>query len=175
MILIVALLIGIVAGVAIFIATRPAEFRLERSAQIDAPAARVFALIDDFHDWVRWSPWEKLDPRMQKTFSGPNSGLGSVYKWSGNSKAGEGQMTLLTSTPGELVVIELKFIRPFRATNLAKFQLTREGTGTRVVWSMEGKHTLMSKAFWPMMSKMVAKDFDEGLANLNRVARGTSG
>ena len=79
-------------------------------------------------------------------------------------------MTLLASTPGELVALELKFIRPFAGTNHVKFHLTRNGGGTHVVWSMEGTHTLMSKAFWPIMSKMVGKDFEEGLRNLNKAA-----
>jgi hypothetical protein len=164
----VTILALLVAAVAIFLATRPCDFRIERSAQIEAPAARVFGLIDDFHEWVRWSPWEKLDPHMKKTFAGPSAGPGSVYTWNGNSKAGEGRMTLLASTPGELVAIELEFIRPFAATNHVKFHLTRNGSGTLVVWSMDGTHTLMSKAFWPFMSKMVGKDFEEGLQNLNK-------
>jgi hypothetical protein len=162
---------AVVLAAAIFIATRPATFRIERSADIEAPAARVFALINDFHEWERWSPWEKLDPAMKKTFSGPSEGPGAVYVWSGNSKAGEGQMTLLSSTPGEHVSIELKFIRPFPATNLAKFQLTRKGAATHVVWSLDGKHKLMSKAFSPFMDKMVGKDFERGLANLRDASR----
>jgi uncharacterized protein YndB with AHSA1/START domain len=162
---------AVVLAAAIFIATRPPTFRIERSADINAPAARVFALINNFREWERWSPWEKLDPTMKKTFSGSAEGPGAVYAWSGNSKAGEGQMTLLSSTPGEHISIELKFIRPFAAANLAKFQLTRKGTATHVVWSMEGKSNLISRAFPPFMDKMVGKDFEKGLANLDISAR----
>jgi carbon monoxide dehydrogenase subunit G len=164
-------IVAVVLAAAIFIATRPATFRIERSAEIDAPAAKVFALINDFHEWERWSPWEKLDPAMKRTFSGPAAGPGSVYAWNGNSKAGEGQMTLLSSTPGEQVTIELKFLRPFAATNLAKFQLSRKGAKTHVIWSIDGKNdNLMSKAFSPFMDKMVGKDFEKGLANLGNAA-----
>lgn len=164
------ILVALAAVAAVFVATRPVDFRLERSTQIEAPASKVFGLIDDFHQWQRWSPWEKLDPNMKKSFQGPASGPGAVYTWDGNSKAGAGRMTLLTSTPGELVAIQLQFTRPFAATNLSRFELSRNGNGTNVVWSMEGKHNLMSKAFWPIMAKAVGRDFEEGLANLKKAA-----
>ena len=157
----------------IFIATRPAHFRIQRSGLINAPSAVVFPLIDDFHNWPKWSPWEKLDPGMKKTFSGAPAGTGASYSWVGNDKAGVGSMTITDSKPSELVSMKLEFIKPFAATNQATFALTPSGAGTQVVWSMEGDNGFVSKAFCLVMDmdKMVGKDFEEGLANLNRVAQ----
>ena len=163
----------LLAAFAVFVATRPDNFRIERGAQIDAPSDVVFTLINDLHQWQRWSPFEKLDPDMEKTFSGPTSGPGAVYAWSGNNKAGEGRMTLLESKPGEFVAMRLDFVKPFACTNQVGSSLTPSETGTRVSWVMEGKNNFMGKAFsvFMNMDKMVGKEFEEGLANLNAAAQ----
>lgn len=169
------ILIAVVAVLllfSLFVATRPAHFRVERSAQIDAPSNVVFPLINDFHAWAKWSPYEKLDPGMKKTYSGAPSGRGASYAWSGNDKAGEGRMTITDSKPSELVSIQLEFLKPFAATNQATFRLTPNATGTRVQWSMEGDNGFVAKAFCLVvnMDSLVGKDFEAGLANLNRLA-----
>jgi hypothetical protein len=160
----------IAAGV-IYIVTRPASFRIERSAKINAPAHVVFPMINDFHGWARWSPWEKLDPNMQKTFAGPTAQPGSTYEWSGNSKAGAGRITLVESKASELVSIQLEFFKPFPATNQASFTLAPSAGGTRVTWTMEGKNNLMGKVMSPFMDGFLGKEFEKGLANLNAEAQ----
>jgi len=171
-------LIGIVVVVLIvalvvFIRTRPDRFRVERSALIHAPADVVFAMLNDLHQWGRWSPYEKLDPNMTKRFEGPPSGPGAVYAWSGNSKAGEGRMTILESRPGERVSLRMEFFKPFAATNQATFTLVASAQGTHVTWSMEGENTLMGKAISAFldMDALLGKDFAEGLANLDTAAQ----
>jgi len=146
-------------------------FKVERSTTINAPAGTVFGFINDFHQWAHWSPWEKLDPGMDRTYSGSASGVGAGYAWSGK-KAGAGSMEILTAEPGALVAIDLKFTRPFKAENPTRFTLTREGDATRVVWTMTGQHNLMSKlmGLFMNMDKMVGKDFEAGLASLKAVS-----
>ena len=167
--------LAVLLVLAVFIATRPAHFRVERSAQIHAPAAAVFPLIDDFHNWPKWSPWEKLDPGMKKTYSGAAAGSGAEYAWVGNDKAGEGRMTITESRPSELVAMKLEFLKPFAATNRATFQLTPSATGTQVKWGMEGDNGFIAKAFCLVvdMDALVGKDFQEGLSNLDRLAQAT--
>lgn len=163
----------IIGGLLVFISTRPESFRIERSAQVKAPVDVVFALINDFHQWALWSPYEKLDPDMKKTFEGPPAGPGASYAWSGNNKSGEGRMTILENKPGELITIKLEFTRPFSATNQTTFKLEPSGNGTRVSWIMEGKNTFMGKAMSAFMSmdKLLGKDFEQGLANLDAAAQ----
>ncbi len=156
----------IVAGL-IYIVTRPATFHIERSAQIHATAHVIFPMINDFHGWARWSPWEKLDPNMQKTFAGPTAQPGSTYEWRGNSKAGAGRITLMESKANELVSIQLEFFKPFPATNQASFKLVPSADGTRVTWTMEGKNNFMGKVMSPFMDGFLGKEFETGLANLN--------
>jgi hypothetical protein len=150
------------------VATRPAEYRITRSAVIPAPAADVFAQVDDLHKFNDWSPWAKLDPNVKNTFEGPPAGTGTVTRWSGNKKVGEGIMTITESRPNELIRMKLEFIRPFASTADVDFAFKPEGNGTAVTWTMSGKNNFMAKAFclFMNMDTMVGGDFERGLANL---------
>lgn len=170
--IVVGILVIVVVLVAV-IATRPSAFAIERNGQISAPPEAVHPLINDFHQWTLWSPWEKLDPNLKRTYEGPTAGPGAVYAWVGNSEAGEGKMTILESKPNEKVDIKLEFLKPFAATNTTLFKLTPEAGGTKVTWRMEGNNNFICKAFSMFMDvdKMVGKDFETGLANLNTAAQ----
>ncbi|MFE4502853.1 SRPBCC family protein [Rhodococcus sp. NPDC056743] len=148
------------------------EFLVERSAVINAEAATVFDLINDFHHWTTWSPWEGLDLAMQRTYSGPDSGVGASYAWSGNKKAGSGSMTITESVPSSRVVLDLSFLKPFKAQNVTTFLLEPQNSGVRVTWQMTGKKNFFFKIFGFIfsMDKMVGKDFEKGLAQLKAEA-----
>ena len=161
-----AVLAGVMLGM---VSRRPAGFRITRSATMAAPAAEVFAHVNDFHRWQAWSPWEKLDPAMQRTFEGAPSGTGAVYAWNGNKKAGAGRLTITESRPGELIGMNLEFIRPFPATNQVEFKFEPADGRTRVTWTMTGRNDhfffkLMTVVV--SMDKMVGGDFERGLAQL---------
>ena len=168
--LVLVLLLG---GAAAYVATRPDAYHVERSATVDAPAATVFAQIDDFSVWKEWSPWEKKDPAMKRTVSTPPSGVGATYAWEGNKEVGKGKMTITDSRPGEKVAEKLEFIEPFQSQADVTFTLAAESpTTTKVTWAMDGKHNFISKAFSVIkpMDGMIGKDFEDGLANLKKVA-----
>jgi uncharacterized protein YndB with AHSA1/START domain len=156
----------------IVVATRPADFCVTRTATISAPAAVVFAQVNDLHRWEAWSPWEKIDPALKRTFEGPSAGTGASYSWVGNKKAGEGRMTIMESRPDELIRIKLEFLKPFKATNTAEFTFKSEGNQTVVTWSMFGKNNFMAKAFHLFVNfdKMIGGDFEKGLVQLKLVA-----
>lgn len=158
------------AGAAVYVATRPDTFRIERSALITAPPDAVFSLLNDFRRWMVWSPYERLDPHLERSYSGPGSGPGASYAWKGR-KAGEGRMTLLETQPGRKVVIRVEFVRPMVANNRVLFELTPSGNGTRVRWSMEGTNSLLGKMMAPFVERIVGRQFEEGLRNLDRAAR----
>lgn len=166
---IVGVAIVAVLGIA---ATKPDTFHVERRATIAAPPATVYAQIEDFRRWPEWSPWEKLDPNMQRTFSGSPSGVDAVYAWAGNSNAGEGRMTITETEPNQDVEIKLDFIKPWESTSQVQFKLAPVNEGTEVLWTMDGNFKYMEKVMCVFMDmdKMVGKDFEAGLANLKRVA-----
>lgn len=146
-------------------------FEIVRSAHIAADPALVHALINDFHAWQVWSPWEGMDPAMQREYSGPHSGTGAHYAWSGNRKAGTGSMEITSSDPQE-IALRLSFLKPWKATNQVLFSLTPRNAGTDVDWRMNGEHqglmAVAGKLF--NIDKLVGRDFEKGLAQLKAAA-----
>jgi hypothetical protein len=129
-IIVIIALIAVVA-LALFVATRPDAFRVQRSATIKAPPDKIFPHLADFHAWPSWSPWEKIDPALQRTYSGPNSGPGALYEWSGNKNIGSGRMEILEAAPSSRALIKLDFLSPFEAHNTAEFTLQPSATARR--------------------------------------------
>lgn len=167
-----------VVALLIVAATKPDSFHVSRSATIHAPPPAVYALVDDFHHWPSWSPWENLDPEMQRTYGGPSSGVGAFYEWDGNRKAGQGRMEIVEAVPAERLGIRLDFLRPWKSTNQVEFEMVDLGEATQVTWSMSGPNSFIGKVMSVFMSMdgLIGKDYEEGLANLKSIAegRGTS-
>jgi carbon monoxide dehydrogenase subunit G len=169
---ILIILAVIVLAVLAFTATRPDDFEVRREADIQAAPSRIFGFLNDFGQWAKWSPWEKMDLEMKKDFSGSAVGKGSVYTWKGNRKVGEGRMEILDSQPSSSVKIDLQFIAPFKAHNQTLFTLVPSDGGTHVIWAMTGKKNFMFKLMGMFMDMdgMVGKDFEKGLASLKMEA-----
>src|SRR5689334_17412824 len=96
---VVAIVVVAIAVVLALAARRPASFEVRRSLRIEAAPDAVYPHIADFHRWSAWSPFEKLDPAMQRTFGGAPSGKGARYAWEGNREAGQGSMEMVEVTP----------------------------------------------------------------------------
>ena len=155
-----------------FVATRPDSFDVARSTSIHAPPEKIFPLIDDLHAWGAWSPYERRDPNMKKTYSGSARGKGTVYEWSGNRDVGSGRMEIIESDPPSQVTLDLHFLEPFESRSTARFALTREADGTRVTWALHGPNSFMGKLMSLFFSTddLVGKDFESGLAELKAIA-----
>jgi uncharacterized protein YndB with AHSA1/START domain len=155
-----------------FAAMQPDSFRVDRAVDVKAPPEKVFPLINDFHNWPKWSPWEKMDPDMVRVLSGAEKGQGAVYSWKGNKKVGSGRMDILESSAPARVLIQLDFIEPFSARNTVEFTLTPVDGGTHVNWAMYGPSNLVSKmiSLFCSMDKMIGKDFEAGLAAMAAAA-----
>ncbi len=167
------ILIGVVVLVGAFVAvvaSRPAEFRIERSTLIAAEPGLIFEHLEDFHSFEQWSPWDKLDPDMSRSFEGAESGVGAIYSWKGNDKVGEGRMTILETRPAELVRVRLEFFKPWEAINTTSYILEPADGRTRVSWRMEGENDFMGKAITMFMDmdSMIGADFENGLSDLKR-------
>jgi hypothetical protein len=161
----------LIIAVLAYAATRPDHFRVERSVAVKAPADKIHAQINDFRLWAAWSPWEKMDPAMKKTYGGAATGKGATYAWAGD-KSGQGSMEILESNAPGLVKLRLDFIKPFEAHNMVDFSIVPQGDAQQVTWAMYGPANLMTKVihlFMPM-DKMVGKDFEAGLAALKAAA-----
>jgi hypothetical protein len=150
-------------------------YTVTRTETIHADPARIYAEVVDFHRWPAWSPWEDIDPGMQRTYGGPTAGVGSSYAWSGNRKAGEGRMEITHADEPTRVVVDLRFVKPFKSETITTFTFApgvEEGRQTRVTWTMTGPKTLATKVMglFTSMDKLVGKDFEKGLGRLKAVA-----
>ncbi len=169
---ILMVLLAPIVAILILAAMKPSSFRVERRTRINAPPEKVFGLLDDFHHWPEWSPWEKLDPTMTRAHSGAASGTGAAYAWEGNKRVGKGRMEILETVQPSKVVVKLDFLAPFEAHNTAEFTLAPSGGATDVTWAMYGPNLFMGKVMSVFMSmdKMIGKDFEAGLANMKKAA-----
>jgi hypothetical protein len=180
--MLVKILIGVAGVLVLFVAvvaTRPSTYHVERKLEVAAPADLVFGVLNDLHQFAGvlvlfGSPWEKLDPNMQKTFEGPAAGVGQSYAWNGNKEVGKGKMTIEESVPGQKVGMKLEFVEPMKSTATCALTLAGTPTGSFVTWSMDGNHNFMGKAFGMFMDmdNMLGTDIEKGLAQLKTVAEG---
>lgn len=165
--------VAVVLAVAVLVVglLRPDHFQVQRSARIHAAPQAIYRHLEDFQAWPAWSPWEKLDPAMKRTYSGQPSRPGAAYAWEGNRDVGAGRMEIIEVSPPERLVIRLDFLRPFEAHNTITFELKGEGDLTNITWSMSGPSPLVSKVMglFVDMDTMIGKDFEAGLVNLKRV------
>jgi hypothetical protein len=171
LLVIVGLLLIAVGAVLVLAAFKPDQLDVQRSIVIAAPSEKIQPLIDDFHRWSDWSPYEHRDPNLQRTFSGAERSVGAVYEWSGNKDVGSGRMEVLESSP-EQIKIQLDFITPFEGHNLTYFKMAPQGNATEVTWHMQGPAAFMTKVMCVFMDmdKMIGTDFANGLATLKSVA-----
>src|SRR4051812_47996291 len=169
----IAVLLALTIAIVLVLASRkPDTFRVQRSAAIQAPPEKIFPLIADFHQWRAWSPYEDRDPDLQRSYSGAASGSGAVYAWQGNRNVGSGRMEILEAPAPSKVLIKLDFFTPFEGHNTAEFTMLPRGDETHLSWLMHGPAPFMSKLMQVFMSldKMIGKDFEAGLANLQKLA-----
>jgi len=145
----------------VVVASRPSEFRVERSATINAVAPSVFEQVNDLHKWEAWSPWAKLDPNAKSTYAGPAAGTGASFSWDGNNKVGAGTMTIIESRPAELIRFKLEFFKPFKGTNTAEFTFKPQSNQTIVTWAMFGANSFMGKVMGLFINceKMIGSQF----------------
>jgi uncharacterized protein YndB with AHSA1/START domain len=169
---ILIVVVVLIVALLVFAATKPDTFRVQRSASINAPPETIFSHINDLKSWSTWSPWEKMDPAMKRTYSGAASGKGAVYEWEGNNQVGKGRMEIAETSPPSKVSIKLDFFKPFEAHNMAEFTLESKAGSTNVTWAMYGPSPYMAKIIhvFVSMDSMVGKQFEAGLANLKAVA-----
>jgi uncharacterized protein YndB with AHSA1/START domain len=167
-------IVVVITGIVLFADTRPNIIQVTRSITIQAPAEKIFPLIDDFHHWPGWAPQDKEDPTMKRIYSGEESGAGAISDWQGTGNAGKGRMTIMESAAPNKVVVRVDFVRPFVAHNVNEFVLepSEPGTSTRVTWTMRGPNLFFMKVLgvFVNMDRMLGKHFEAGLQNLKIVS-----
>jgi polyketide cyclase/dehydrase/lipid transport protein len=160
-----------IAGILLYATTKPDSFRVQRVVLINAPSEKIFPLINDMKAWTAWSPYEKKDPAMKRTYGAVSAGKGATYAWEGNKEVGQGSMEIVESSPRK-IVLKLDFLKPFEAHNMGEFLLEPKGDSTSVTWAIYGPSPYMSKVVGTFMNidDMIGRDFEKGLADLKAAA-----
>ena len=172
---IVLIVVGVVVVAIVAIlgiaATKPDRMHVERSTSINATPEAVFPHINNMKKSVAWSPWEELDPKMQRAFKGPEEGVGARYEWKGNDEVGEGSLEITESRPPSQVKLNLHFITPFAGDSVVIYNIEPEASGTKVTWSMDGENAFMCKVMQVFMNveEMCGQQFDKGLSKLKTI------
>ena len=168
---ILIVIVVLIGGVLAYAAVRPDTLHVQRTISIKATPDKIVPHISDFHAWGAWSPYERKDAAMQRTYGGAPNGNGAVYEWNGNSNVGQGRMEIVNASPSR-VTIKLDFLRPFEGHNMAEFTLEPKGDVTNVTWSMDGTAAYPAKVIgiFINMDNMIGSDFEAGLANLKSIA-----
>jgi len=166
------IVVVLIAAVLVYAATKPNAFSVQRSRSIQAPPERIFALINDFHNWSRWAPQDNEDSTMKRAFSGPESGTGAVSDWDSSGSAGKGRMTITESVPSKKISVKVDFAKPFEAHNVNEFTLEPDDGSTKVTWSMQGTNLYMMKlmSIFVNMDRVAGKHFENGLDKLKAIA-----
>jgi len=169
--IIAVVVLVVIAAVLIYASTKQDSFRVQRSVSIKAPPEKIFPLINDLKAWAGWSPYEKKDPAMKRSFGPITAGKGATYEWAGDKNVGQGHMEILEESPSKKVLIKLDFIRPFE-THMAEFTLDPKGDTTLATWAIYGPSAYITKVMGLFfnMDTMIGKDFEAGLADLKTTA-----
>ena len=152
------------------------DFLISRSIEITAPPERITPLLRDLRAWRQWSPWEGLDPHLERTYSGADAGVGAVYAWQGNSKAGAGRMEVLedVDTPRRR---RPALQRPDEGTQPGRLHpRPPRHDRTSVEWTMTGPQNVVMRVMskvWSM-EKMIGPDLEQGPASAQGRRRGGS-
>lgn len=174
MLIALTIVVVLIAALSILLAVRPNRFTVQRSIVISAPADHIYPFIADFHakGWGSWSPWERIDPNLQRHYSGAESGLGAVYNWDGDNKVGSGRMEIVRAVSPHRIDIKLDFYKPMKNSTLAEFAIDPDGSGQRVTWRMSGPVPYFARLFHLLfnMDKMIGGQFDQGLSTLKTQA-----
>ncbi|HEX7027233.1 MAG TPA: SRPBCC family protein [Gammaproteobacteria bacterium] len=175
--IIAIIVLVLIAGVVIVAAMQPDTFRVQRSIDIKASPEAIFPYLNDFEKAMAWSPYEKKDPAMKRSFNGVTGGKGAVYEFEGNKEAGAGRIEILESVPYEKVTLQLDMFKPMKGSNTVEYLLNPKGDVTEVTWAMHGHAPFISKVvcLFFNMDKMVGGDFEKGLADLKSLVEAGAG
>jgi uncharacterized protein YndB with AHSA1/START domain len=153
-------------------ASRTDTFQIHREILIQAPPEKIYALLEDFHNWPRWAPQDREDAGLKRSYSGVASGNGAISQWQSSGKSGAGRMEIVEAWAPARLVVQVDFTRPFVAHNRNEFVLEPEAGFTRVIWAMQGSNVYLMKlmSLFIDMDRMMGRHFEDGLAALKTAA-----
>jgi hypothetical protein len=162
-------IVGIIAAILIYAATKPDVYPIERSIYIAGSAEEIFPKINSLKEQGKWTPYDGDQPVM--SYSGADSGVTAAVAWDSKGKAGKGSLEITKSQPPNKVEIDLRMEKPFKVTNKVEFTIEPQADSSKVTWRMQHNEPYPAKVIGIFMSmdKMVGKDFEVGLSRLKKL------
>lgn len=159
---------ALIAVLLIVVSMQPAQYRVERSAQMQAPPDIIWAHISDFNTWKTWQPWWKSSQKI--TIDGTPGVMGHRSSFEGE-KMGKGGMEITDVKQPNHLGLKLVAIEPMAGEATLAFDLAGGNDGTEVTWSMDGTNDFVHKFFSLVMNmdEMIGSKFEEGLADLKTI------
>lgn len=167
-----AVTVGVLVLAVLVIATAlamPRGYRVERSIEIDAPIAVVFAQVNDLHNHAAWSPWKARDPTMKLTFGKVTVGEGATYSWT-SAKSGSGSYEITASAPSRRIETRVDFHGKRLSNGYWNFSEDRAGN-VKVTWGATGTaEGTFGGVYAALMDRIVGPAFEQGLVALKKAA-----
>lgn len=170
---ILGLIVFAVIVIAVLVFVSPTDFKVQREVVIDKPKAEVFSYLKMLKNQNEWGPWVQKDPDIKLEYSGTDGEIGFVSKWDGDpEKVGIGEQEIKKIVENERIETELRFFKPWEATNTGFIITEDAGEGkTKVTWGFSGtmdRPMNLVLLITPFEAE-VAKDFEKGLQKLKLV------
>lgn len=173
--IILYILIALVVLIGILGMIAPKSFKMERSIDVNVSQEKAYNALKSLKIQNEWSVWGQKDPNQKSEYHGTDGEVGAIHHWAGNKDVGEGEQEIKELHPNELIKTELRFLKPWKATNDAWFKIkANDDTSSNVAWGFSGdmKFPMNIMMLFMNMDKTVGKDFEEGLANFKSYIEG---
>ncbi|MBI5370853.1 MAG: SRPBCC family protein [Sphingobacteriales bacterium] len=146
------------------------EFSLEKQAVINRPAREIFDYIKRIRNQEQYSVWVMKDPRIKIVYTGQDGAAGFRSAWESEDKnVGTGEQEIIHIKEGESMEVEIRFKKPFEATNRATTTVTAiSETQSRLSTRFYGRSKFPMNIMNLFMDKLVGKDMQQNLENIKR-------
>lgn len=167
---IIKFLLGAALGVILILVAigffLPSRWHVERSVVINAGPEKIYPMIANMKDgWPQWSAFDKEDPNIQYSYSGPAMGDGSSRAWI-SSKMGNGIQKITKADPKSGVDFEISMDNGGFVL-FGSITMDKDPAGTKVTWRDGGDmganpiYKIMGYLMDPMMGKTLQQSLDQ--------------
>jgi hypothetical protein len=114
------------------------------------------------------------DPNIKIEYKGTDGTVGFISSWtSDNKNVGIGAQEITAIREGERYDVELRFEKPFKATNQAYTTTAPiDSNRTKITTTFMGSNPFPLNLMIPMIKKILLKDMNQNFVNLKKILEG---
>jgi uncharacterized protein YndB with AHSA1/START domain len=169
--IILYILLALVALILLAAAIMPKALNISAEVIIERPSTEVFNYVKNIKNQEKYSVWVMADPNIKIDYKGTDGTVGFISSWtSDNKNVGVGAQEITAIKEGERYDVELRFEKPFKATNQAYTStIPLDGNRTKVTTVFIGRNPFPMNLMIPMIRKMLLKDMNQNFVNLKKI------